>query len=212
MSSLLGAFDREEMVRNTSTIATHVIQTGYGHWLPNDPRGSESRVVHAPRIAELGEIHFGRKQIQPSREELRAFHRLAEERLGLPVLWFNGAERQALVEAFGQVIAANGLTCYACALLHDHAHFLIRRHRLRAQAVSEMLKRAGRDALRQRRMAPADHPVFGADACHLYKTDPGAVRACVEYIDGNFAKHGLPFVRYPFVVPYDNWPLHKHAR
>ena len=40
-------------------IAHHIILTGYGHWLPNDPRGSMSREVHSARIAELGPDHDG---------------------------------------------------------------------------------------------------------------------------------------------------------
>ena len=46
-------------------IAYHLIWTAYGWWLPNDPRGSGSKEIACDPIAELGELHFGRKQLQP---------------------------------------------------------------------------------------------------------------------------------------------------
>ena len=42
----------------------HLIWTAYGWWLPNDPRGSMSREIRAAAIADLGELHYGRKRIQ----------------------------------------------------------------------------------------------------------------------------------------------------
>ena len=45
----------------------HLIFTAYGWWLPNDPRGSNSHEIRVEQIADLGELHFGRKLIQPPR-------------------------------------------------------------------------------------------------------------------------------------------------
>ena len=193
-------------------IGYHIILTGYGHWLPNDPRGSMSRDVFSKRPAELADAHFGRKNPQPTREQLRAFHREAAERLAYQVLWFESAERQAAANAFGRVIRAERLTCYACAVLTDHAHLLIRKHHLRAEQMSRPLKDAVRDALHRARLAPADHPVFSADSCHLYKSDPESMWKCIRYIKSNFAKHNLPDPHYDFITPYDNWPFHKNNR
>ena len=46
-------------------IAYHLIWTAYGWWLPNDPRGSMSELIASDIIAELGELHYGRKRVQP---------------------------------------------------------------------------------------------------------------------------------------------------
>jgi hypothetical protein len=54
-------------------IAYHLIWTGYGWWLPNDPRGGGSHTVRQDVLAELGEIHLGRKRVQPSHREIRDF-------------------------------------------------------------------------------------------------------------------------------------------
>ena len=52
--------------RNHMVIAHHLIWTAYGYWLPNDPRGSMSKTIACDVIAELGELHYGRKKVQPS--------------------------------------------------------------------------------------------------------------------------------------------------
>jgi hypothetical protein len=85
--------------------------------------------VRSEELRPLGEIHYGRKQVQPPREELREFHARAEEKLYHPVLWFDEAKRQALAGAFVEVIRRRSYTVWACAILSNHAHFCIRRHR-----------------------------------------------------------------------------------
>jgi len=192
-------------------IAHHVILTGYGHWLPNDPRGSMSLATYCPRLAQLAEAHFGRKARQPSPAELRAFYRRANPMLHFDVLWFDGAERQAISEALGETARQHRLTCYACAVLTNHVHLLVRKHRLSGEAMSRLFKDASRGRLIERALAPPEHPVFSADACDFYKSDPESVRRCVRYIEGNFRKHNLLMTRYGFVVPYDGWPFHKRG-
>src|SRR5262245_43920316 len=59
---------------NTMVAAYHLIWTLYGWWLPNDPRGSSSDTIRQDLIAELGELHRGRKKLQPSGRVLREFY------------------------------------------------------------------------------------------------------------------------------------------
>jgi hypothetical protein len=68
-------------------IAHHLIWTAYGWWLPNDPRGSTSRAVASDVIAELGELHFGRRKVQPPTDIIRQFHDRAREVLKYPSVW-----------------------------------------------------------------------------------------------------------------------------
>jgi len=193
-------------------IAYHLMFTGYGHWLPNDPRGSMSRKTHTPELAQFGKTHHGRKSAQPSLGELREFSRRAEPRLAHPILWFDPSRRRALVEAIGSVVRDERLTCYACAVLTNHVHVLIRKHRLRGEQMRDRIRQAGRDALHQAGLVPPEHPVFSERSCIVYKDDPASVGTCIHYINDNFAKHRLAPTIYEFVVPYDNWPFHKQGR
>jgi hypothetical protein len=58
-------------------IAHHLVWTPYGCWPPNDPRGSSSHEVLVEALAKLGELHYGRNPVRPTREQLREFHERA---------------------------------------------------------------------------------------------------------------------------------------
>ena len=184
----------------------HIILTGYGHWLPNDPRGGMSDRIYAPDLEKLGAIHFGRKKVQPSRDELREFYTQAQKQLFYPTLWWDDPQRAALAAAFGSVVQALELTCYACAVLSNHAHLLIRRHRVKCEQMANEFRSAGQESQIAGGFAPPGHPVFSADACHIYKSTVAEMRTCVEYIRANYGKHRLTAVPGEWVQEYDGWP------
>src|SRR5947207_1022408 len=123
-------------------IAHHLIFTAYGWWLPNDPRGSESHEIRVERIAELGELHHGRKPVQPLPAVLREFYRRARETLKHELLTFDDGDVRVLAESFARVMREARYTCYACALMPDHVHLLIRRHRDMAEIMLHRLQEA----------------------------------------------------------------------
>jgi hypothetical protein len=188
-------------------IAYHIILTGYGHWLPNDVRGSMSHQVHSERLLQVAPLHHGRKPVQPTNDALREFHRAADPVLHFPLLWWDSGDRQSLADAFGDVVAKEKLTCYSCAVLRNHVHFLFRKHRLKADQISGAMKAAGQERMVDLRQAPAEHPVFSADCCHIYKSTPGEVRSCVAYVWDNYQKHRLEPAAAKWVTPYDGWPV-----
>jgi hypothetical protein len=113
-------------------LAHHIILTGYGHWLPNDPRGSLSKDFRNPSLAPLGQIRYGRESVQPSSSEIRTFYANAKPKLQYPTLWFDPRQRRSIGDAIGDVVRRARLTCYACAVMSDHAHLVVRRHRMTA--------------------------------------------------------------------------------
>src|SRR5688500_12641293 len=106
----------------------HLIWTAYGFWLPNDIRGSTSQQLRVAKMSPLGDIHLGRKQQQPSSRELQAFLKQAQEILTHPVLTLDEESILLVGNAIGEVIPERKYTCYACAVMPDHVHLLIRRH------------------------------------------------------------------------------------
>src|ERR1700722_1856325 len=181
-------------------IGHHLILTGYGHWLPNDVRGSGSTEVRSEELRDLGEIHLGRKAVQPPRNELREFHAEAAEKLYHPVLWFDEAKRQAIAEAFAQVIVKQKYTVWACAILRNHAHLCVRRHRDDALTMWTHFATASRPAISE------NHPVWSARPYKVFMYEPDDVRSRIQYVENNPIKEGLPAQTYPFVTPYNNWP------
>jgi len=190
-------------------IAYHIMFTGYAQWLPNDPRGSMSEELRSPEIQRLGEVHLGRRDVQPTQDQLKAFYREAEQHLAHPVLWFEREHRDTIGRAFGTVIADERLTCYACAVLQNHVHVLIRKHRLKAEGIAHRLKTVSCDAMRTLSNVPDVHPVWAQRTDTRYKDTTERVWICVDYINDNFRKHRIEVQEWDFVTPYDDWPLHK---
>ena len=84
-------------------IAHHLIFTAYGWWLPNDPRGSNSKTIRNDVIADLGEFHHGRKRVQPASGVIGEFYREADKRLRHELLTFEDREVSAIATAFEEV-------------------------------------------------------------------------------------------------------------
>jgi REP element-mobilizing transposase RayT len=190
-------------------IAHHIIWTLYGHWLSNDPRGSGSEGVRDPKFEPLGEAHFGRKPArkQPSRDELKAFYRKATPLLEFPPFWIDEAKRQTIGGAIARVIAERNYTVYACAILSNHVHMVIRRHHDDALAMWRAIADAAALALREFPKVGPNHPVWAARPYKVFLRTPGEVRGRIDYVDCNPEKEGLPRQDFAFVRPYDNWPF-----
>ncbi len=160
-------------------VGHHLVWTAYGWWLPNDPRGSSSREIRAPQIAKLGEPHYGRKPIQPSTEELREFYQRARVVLAHPVLTFPEDEVAILADSFRQTIRQRRYTCYACAVMPEHVHMLIRIHRDKAEQMQALFQDASRDALIAANHRRGNHPVWGRprmEGVSVYSNRYGAYR------------------------------------
>lgn len=193
-------------------IAHHLILCGYGHWLPNDPRGSGSIEVGAEKLRDLGPIHFGRKAVQPPSDELREFYREAEPLLNFDRLWFDGAKRQALGESIGELIAGKGYTVWGCAVLKNHIHLCVRRHRNDARQVWLDVAEATRARACLFADVPDDHPVWSERPYSVFLYTPDDVRRVNRYIEQNPEKEGLAPQLWPFVAPYDGWPSQRRTR
>lgn len=190
-------------------IAYHLIWTAYGWWLPNDPRGSGSEAIACDVIGDLGELHFGRKQLQPNGKIVRDFYEHAANVLKFPLLLFDEAARTMIAEAFAEIVDECRYTCYACAIMPDHIHILIRKHRDSAEEMAKKLKNASRLRLSKNGIRDGDHPTWtGGHGWTVFLDHPKEIHRTIPYIEKNPEKIGLPKQIWPFVKQYDNWPLH----
>ncbi len=183
----------------------HLLWTAYGWWLPNDPRGSMSRNIATASIAELGELHYGRKKIQPASRDLKRFYEQAREILKHELLTFTPKDFEIIAEAFAKVIKDRRYTCYACAIMPDHVHLLIRRHRDDAEQMIENFQAASREALIAHNCREANHPVWGGQGWKVFMNCREDFRRTIRYIESNPIKARMPAQKWPFVVEYDGW-------
>ena len=189
-------------------IAHHLIWMAYGWWLPNDLRGSSSHTIACDIIAELGQLHHGRKKLQPCAADIRAFYDLAALALQHELLTFDEDQRNTIAAVFSQIVSAQTYTCYACAIMPDHIHLLIRKHKHQAEEMIENLQEASRLRLRMSGDRIPDHPIWGGPGWKVFLDYPNDVRRTIAYIKANPGKMGLAVQDWPFVQPYDGWPLH----
>lgn len=190
-------------------IGYHLIWTAYGWWLANDPRGSNSNRLRVDILSELGDLHQGRKKIQPSGREVREFYEQAADLLKHPLLLFDETCRQLIGEAFAQVVEEQRYTCYACAIMPDHVHLIIRKHKHTAEEMVDHFQQTSRQGLIEEGQRAITHPtwLFGT-GWKVFLDHPDEIRRVIRYVEENPIKIGLPAQAWPFVKLYDGWPLH----
>ncbi len=189
-------------------IAHHLIWTAYGYWLPNDPRGSMSKTIACDVIAELGELHFGRKKVQPAASVVREFREQSRGILKHELLAFSTKDFHFIGEALAETISEHKYTCYACAVMPDHMHILIRKHKHQAEEMLDIFQQNSRLRLRNAGLRPAEHPVWGGPGWKVFQDTPTDICRTIRYIEENPVKWRLPRQEWPFVQTYDGWPLH----
>ena len=201
-------------MRRPSIIGHHLIWTLYGHWLANDLRGSGSEAVRDPKFAALGNVHFGRKpqREQPSRQEIRKFYNRAAPLLEFAPFWIDEAKRQAIGEVIGAVVDQRTYTAWACAILSNHVHMVVRRHRDDAVTIWDAIAESTRAKLTSFSCVGDGHPVWAARPYKVYLKTPTEVRGRVGYVERNPEREGLPRQHFQFVTQYDNWPFHRVTR
>jgi REP element-mobilizing transposase RayT len=186
-------------------VGYHLIWTAYGWWLPNDPRGSSSHEIRVERLADLGDLHHGRKPVQPLPVELREFYAKAQAVLRHELLTLSDPGIQVVADSFARAIREARYTCYACAIMADHVHALIRRHRDKAEVMIECLQITSRAALIAAGLRPPPHPVWGGPGWKRFLNTREDIERIVRYIQMNPIKARRPPQRWSFVKPYDGW-------
>src|SRR2546428_4348415 len=175
------------------------MSTAYGWWLPNDLRGSNSSYIASDVIAELGELHYGRKKIQPAGWEIRRFYRNAGQALRFPLLTFSPIDVQIIAQSFADVIARERYTCYACAIMPNHIHAVNRKHKHTAEQMIENFQDASRAAPRAAGRRAQDHPVWAQGGWKVFLDHPDDVWRTIPYVCQNPLKMHLPAQEWWFV-------------
>jgi REP element-mobilizing transposase RayT len=180
-------------------LASHLIFTGYAHWLPNDPRGSGSDQIRKDTLKPLGGIQPGRQYPQPPRDIVKKFHREAEPKLEHDRIWFKESHRETIARALGDVAARHGYTIWACAILSNHAHMVVRTHRDRAETIWSYFSQEAAELLRQNVFVPMDHPVWSHRPYKVFLYSKDDVIGRISYVNENPVKEGLPAQAWPFL-------------
>jgi REP element-mobilizing transposase RayT len=189
-------------------IGSHVIFGAYGFWLPNDPRGSWSDFVGAWELYRYGRATRTTETRSLAARPHNGTLRLAAKRaLRRPPVELTGIQARAVAAGFGEYVRRSGVVIWACAVLPDHLHLVLGRHRLRFEQLVIQLKSAATRQL----IAEDLHPFpqagrsakcFARGAWKVFLDNERDIRRAIRYVEQNPLKEGKPVQRWAFVTPY----------
>src|SRR3954452_14231676 len=122
-------------------LASHVIFTAYGFWLPNDPRGSWSDFVRAWELRRFGPATkvTGRRSYARDPHDV-SLRREAKRHLSHKPVRFTGLQARAIAQGFANLVQRSRIVVRACAIMPDHCHLVVMRHRYSIEEIARHLK------------------------------------------------------------------------
>jgi len=153
-------------------------------------------------------LHYGRKMHQPASCEVRAFYDRAKPLLRHTLLKFAAEEVATIARGLANAIAEHNYTCYACAIMPDHMHLVIRKHKHTAEEMIENLQLLSRERLVHEGHREPGHPIWTVGGWKGFLDRPSAVRRVIAYVEKNPLEINQALQRWPFVAKYNDWPLH----
>jgi REP element-mobilizing transposase RayT len=135
----------------------------------------------------------------------------ARQALKYPPVSFDEQQRAAIAEGYAKAAEEGGYLIHGCAVMPDHSHHVIGRHKrdiaritghLKARA-SQALRAAGCHPLQAYEQTDGTIPTPWAEGCwKVFLDSDQDVRRAVRYVNQNPTRDGLPEQMWPFVTPY----------
>ncbi len=173
-------------------IAFHITWTTYGHWFPNDPRGSWSSEVWEPRLATVRGLDNGQRVMGPrpvAKPELQEFLDSARPTLRFKTINLGPPERRLVADTFGEITSAIDLTIRACAILTNHVHIVFERPRTSFERVVNRLKGRSSQTIRTSRGIPGTIdrrervPIWSQGYWCRYIDNEGYLARAIRYVE-----------------------------
>ena len=190
-------------------IGSHVIFGAYGFWLPNDPRGSWSEFVGSWELFRYGPAtKTTETRSVAHRPHDRAKRLATKEALAHPAVQFDGAQTEAVAAGFAKYAAEAGLLVWACAVMPDHVHLVVGRHRLDVEKLVMQLKGRATTKLTEAGVHPFEPEdgkrpkCFARGEWKVFLETAEDIHRAVAYVENNPVKEGRPVQRWPFVTPF----------
>jgi REP element-mobilizing transposase RayT len=193
-------------------LASHVVFGVYGFWLPNDPRGSWSDFVGAWELFRFGPATKVETRVSVAHlSHDRAMRRAAREALKFPAVHLTGTQARAVGRGFAASARKGGVTLLACAILPEHVHLVVARHRCKVEWIVNQMKGAATRQLLEEILHPfarwrrPDGRVPMCWAAKLWKvyldSDEDVARA-IAYVENNPLQEGKPRQNWSFVTRF----------
>lgn len=190
-------------------LAYHLIISGYGFWLPNDPRGSWSDFVYSYELYAAGgpatKTDARRSLAGQPHDPVR--RRAVQAALKYPPVRFTGEQAVAVAAGFAKAVEEYAYTIHAAAILPDHAHFVVARHRRTIEQIRDHLKSRATRELNERGLnpmptVPEKPSPWAHKGWHVFLNDAADIARSIQYVQDNPPKAGLRRQHWPWVIPY----------
>jgi REP element-mobilizing transposase RayT len=192
--------------------AYHVIWGAYGFWLPNDPRGSWSDFVYSWELARFGRATKSMERVEIAPPEYAAWRAAATKALKYPAISLSHQQVEAVADAMGAFVLKSGLCVWACSILPQHVHLVMRRHRYKIEQAANLLKGAAQRKLIEAGLHPLSAyrnrqgriPSMWADKrWKVFLDRESAIENAIRYVEANPEREGNPRQNWPFVERFD---------
>jgi REP element-mobilizing transposase RayT len=193
-------------------LASHIIFTAYGFWLPNDPRGSWSDFVRSWELLRFGDAtKTDERRSLAHREHDRQLRLAGKQALKYPPVRFTGEQALAIARGFARAIEESGYVMYACSVLPQHVHGVVGRHAHPAERIIGHLKGRATQTLRAAALHPFERfadekgnvpSVWAHRAWKVFLDSERDILRAIEYVEDNPVREGKKKQRWSFVTPF----------
>ena len=189
--------------------AYYIVFSCYGFWLPNDPRGSWSDFVAAWDLYRAGgsatKVNTRASLAGQSYDKTKANE--VKSQLNYPPVILTGIQARSVANGFASTCTKSALVIHACAILPDHIHLVIARHRYPIEQVVNLLKGNATKRLRADGLDPfpegVRHTPWSAGLWKVFLNSPESIWKAIQYVDANPVKDGKRAQHWNFVRPYE---------
>ncbi len=162
-----------------TVLATHVVLSMYGFWLPNDPRGSWTNYVGSRDLFLAGgkATKIETRRSVATKPHDRKKREATKQALKFPPVMLNGLQARAVARGF----AATEQIVYACAIMPEHTHLVLARSKIPAKDMAKILKQKARRRKMKKRVIMVTMALllsilgmasFSEHACRCSSHDP----------------------------------------
>lgn len=191
----------------------HVILPHYGFWLPNDPRGSCSEFVASWELARFGKTtrHLEQRTLAQLSDEERALRDAMRKALLYPPVTLTGKQALSVAKGFQAQAEKSGYAIWACAILPEHTHLVIARHRYKVEQMANLLKGAATTQLIEDHLhplaqyaKPEERPpgMWARHQWKVYLDSDEQIENAIAYVNANPIKEGKPEQKWKWITPY----------
>jgi REP element-mobilizing transposase RayT len=184
-------------------LASHVIFSAYGFWLPNDPRGSWSKFVAAWELFRFGPATTVTTHRSLAATPHDSHARIAAKKaLQHPPVIFTGIEALAISRGFARSVRESSYQINACCILPNHVHAVITRHSRDVRRIVGHLKTGSMLELLAAGFVRLSTP-WCRGCWAVYLDSKQDVHRAIRYVENNPIKEGKPKQRWSFVTKFD---------